>query len=255
MKLTIIGATGAVIALVVTLASSGCTTARTPPAGAGSTTIAAPATATPASPTAVNAKSAPATTASTPATAAPATAAPATAAPPARTQVETFSPWTAAGTLRPGINVVVRSSGTGCTRGSAFDAGNQYAWRCFQASGAFYDPCFAPPARSGVTQVACMDAPWSGARLITLARPLARSSWGTPRPTAAEYPWAMVLANGQRCGLIEGTAPVTDGIGLYFGCPGGAASYPSTASEPWTVNYAANGSKSLTPIAVTTAWA
>ena len=245
MKLTIIAATGGAIALVVTLASAGCTTARTPLAGAGSTTSAAPATATPASPTAVNTTTAPATTASTPTT----------AAPPVRTQAETFSPWTAAGTLRPGVNVVVRSSGTGCTRGSVFDAGNQYAWRCFQASGAFYDPCFAPPARSGVTEVACMDAPWSGARLITLARPLARSSWGTPRPTAAKYPWALVLANGQRCGLIEGTAPVTDGIGLYFGCPGGAASYPSTATEPWTVNYAANGSDSLTPIAVTTAWA
>ena len=100
-----------------------------------------------------------------------------------------------------------------------------------------------------------MDTPWSGARLITLARPLARSSWGTPGPTAAKYPWAMVLANGQRCGLLDGTGQVTDGIGLNFRCAGGAASYPSTATEPWTVNYAATGSSSLTPIAVTTAWA
>ena len=167
---------------------------------------------------------------------------------------------TAAGTLRPSINVVDQSSGTGCTMGSAFDRGNQYAWRCFQASGTFYDPCFAPPARSGVTEVACMDAPWSGAHVINLARPFARSSWGTPR-LAARYPWAMVLANGQRCGLMEGTASVIDGTGLYFGCLGGAASYPSGVTEnpsgvpePWTANYAAAGSDSLTPIAVTTAW-
>lgn len=243
MKPTIIAATGGVVALVVALLSSGCTTARTPPAGAGSPTIATPATTAPAAVPATN-------------TAAPATAStPTTAAAPATTQAETFGPWTAAGTLRPGINVLGRSSGTGCTRGSAFDAGNQYAWRCFLTNGSLYDPCFAPPARSGVTQVACMDTPWSGARLVTLARPLARSSWGTPRPNAAKYPWAMVLANGQRCGLLEGTGRVIDGIGLSFGCPGGAASYPSTATEPWTVNYAATGSSSLTPIAVTTAWA
>lgn len=65
----------------------------------------------------------------------------------------------------------------------------------------------------------------------------------------------MILAGGQRCGLIEGTAPVIDGIGLYFGCPRGAASYPGTATGLWTVNYAASGSHSLTPVAVTTAWA
>jgi len=243
MKPTIIAATGGVVALVVALLSSGCTTARTPPAGAGSPTIATPATTAPATVPATN-------------IAAPATAStPTTAAAPATTQAETFGPWTAAGTLRPGINVLGRSSGTGCTRGSAFDAGNQYAWRCFLTNGSLYDPCFAPPARSGVTQVACMDTPWSGARLVTLARPLARSSWGTPGPNAAKYPWAMVLANGQRCGLLEGTGRVIDGIGLSFGCPGGAASYPSTATEPWTVNYAATGSSSLTPIAVTTAWA
>lgn len=242
MKLTIIAATGGVIAILL---SSGCTTARIPSPGPGPTTITTPATTPPAT--------VPATNIAAPATATPASPAAASTASAPPTQVEIFGPWTAAGTLRPGINVVGRSAGTGCTRGSAFDPGNQYAWRCFQTNETFYDPCFAPPARSGVTEVACMDTPWSGAHLITLARPLARSSWGTP--TAARYPWAAVLANGQRCALIKGTAPVTDGIGLNFGCAGGAASHPSTATEPWTVNYAARGSSSLTPIAVTAAWA
>jgi hypothetical protein len=65
----------------------------------------------------------------------------------------------------------------------------------------------------------------------------------------------MVLADGQQCGLIEGTASVTDGIGLYFGCPDGAASYPSRTAGVWMVSYAADGAHSLTPIGVTTAWA
>jgi hypothetical protein len=138
---------------------------------------------------------------------------------------------------------------------SAFDVGNRYAWRCFLAGGGFYDPCFAPHVRSGVSQVACMDTPWSGAAIISFAKPLARSSWGTVAPADAKYPWAMVLADGRRCGMIEGTGSMTDGVGLNFGCWGGDASYPSTGTEPWTVKYAETGSNSLALVAVPTAWA
>jgi len=170
------------------------------------------------------------------------------------THVSTFDPWTAAGKLVPGIRVTSRLHAASCTMGSSFDIGNRYAWRCFQSSGEFYDPCFAPPNRSDVTQVACVANPWSGkAIILTLARPLARSSWGTPRSSAARYPWAMALSNGQRCAVIGGTAQVVHGIGLYYGCPRGAASDPATGSEPWTVRYAATGSSSLTSVAVPTA--
>jgi hypothetical protein len=172
-----------------------------------------------------------------------------------RTRVDIFDPWTAAGTLSPGISVVRQVPGTGCTMSSAFDQGNQYAWRCSQASGGFYDPCFAPPGRSGVTRLACMDTPWSGATIISLARPLARSSRGPVAPSAAGHPWAMVLANGQQCGLIEGTAPLVDGSILNFGCPAGGAAFPRTGTAPWSVNFAATGSGSLTAVAVPTAWA
>ena len=247
-------AAAGVTALAVMLLASGCTTARTPAAGTGSAAITAPATRAPAAVPATT--SAAAITA--PATGAPA-AVPATtsaaAAPPPATRVETFDPWTAAGTLLPGIKVLSRYSGGRCTMRSSFDAGNQYAWRCFLASGSFYDPCFAPAAQSGVTQVACSDSPWSGAVIITLARPLARSSWGTPRPSAAAYPWAMALANGRECGLIEGTAPMRDGVTFNFGCTDGYASFPNTGTERWTVDYTANTSGPVAPIAVTTAFA
>jgi hypothetical protein len=138
---------------------------------------------------------------------------------------------------------------------SAFDRGDQYAWRCAEPGGGFYDPCFAPAGRSGVTRLACMDTPWSGATVISLARPLARSSWGAAGPSAAGHPWALALANGQHCGLIEGTGPLADGRVLSFGCARGGATFPSTAAEPWRVSYAATGSGSLAPVAVPTAWA
>jgi ketosteroid isomerase-like protein len=65
----------------------------------------------------------------------------------------------------------------------------------------------------------------------------------------------MVLASGQECGLIEGTAPLMDGVTFYFGCTDGYASFPGTRTEPWTVNYAAGSSSPVTPVAVTTAFA
>jgi hypothetical protein len=236
---------------VVTLLASGCTTARAPAAGTGPAAITAKTTMAPAT------APAPAITVPSPPPASipAATSTPAATAPPPATRVETFSPWAAAGTLTPRIKVLSRYPGGRCTMRSSFDEGNQYAWRCFIASGAFYDPCFAPAAQSGVTQVACSDSPWSGAVIVSLAKPLARSSRGTPGPSAAKYPWAMVLANGQECGLIEGTAPLMDGVTFYFGCTDGYASFPGTRTEPWTVNYAAGSSSPVTPVAVTTAFA
>jgi hypothetical protein len=242
-------AAAGVIAVAVALLAAGCAAGRTA-AGTGPTAIATPATSAPGA--------VPAATTAVPATAAPASR-PAAASGPGttatRTRVEIFDPWTAAGTLSPGISVVRQVSGAGCTMSSAFDRGDQYAWRCAAPGGGFYDPCFAPAGRSGVTRLACMETPWSGATVISLARPLARSSRGAAAPSAAGHPWAMVLANGQRCGLIEGTAPLADGSVLSFGCPGGGATFPRTATEPWTVSYAATGSGSLAPVAVPAAWA
>lgn len=170
------------------------------------------------------------------------------------TQVTTFNPWKAAGKLAPGIKVTQRVRAAGCTYASSHDIGNRDAWRCFEASGAFLDPCFAVPNGTHVTQVACLANPWTGqAIILTLARPLAHSSWGTPRASTAKYPWAMVLSNGQRCGVIGGTSEVVDGVGLYYGCPHGFASDPSTGSRSWTVRYQATGSRKLTTVAVATA--
>jgi hypothetical protein len=240
-------AAAGLIAVAVALLAAGCATARPAPAGTGPTAIATPTTLAPAT--------VPATATTAPATAAPASRQAAASGPATSTRVTIFDPWTAAGTLSPGIRVVRQVPGTGCTTGSAFDQGNPDAWRCSEPSGGFYDPCFAPPGQSGVTRLACMDTPWSGATIISLTQPLAHSSRGAIAPSGAGHPWAMALANGQQCGLIEGTAPLIDGSILNFGCTGGGATYPSTGTEPWTVRYAATGSGSLSRIAVPRAWA
>jgi hypothetical protein len=208
------------------------------------------------SPRATSASAGP--TSTLPASAAP--AAPASAAPaapvsvPPGTALQAFEPWTPAGTLSPSVNVVGRISGTDCTMGSAFDVGNMYAWRCFQASGAFYDPCFAPPGQSNITQVACAASPWSGVTIMSLAQPLTRSSWGTPNPAKDRYPWATLLVNGQRCGKIDGTGQIFDDAVFNFSCASGYASFPDTATEPWTVSYAASRSSTAAAVEVATAW-
>jgi hypothetical protein len=238
-----------VIAVAAVLLTAGCAAPRTAAARTGPAATATPTTSAPAT--------APAATDSVPTTLAPASrpaAATVPAATAARTHVEIFDPWTAAGTLSPGISVVRQVSGAGCTMSSAFDQGNRYAWRCAGTGGGFHDPCFAPPGQSGVTRLACMSTPWSGATIIRIPRPLARSSRGAAAPSAA-HPWAMALANGQQCGLIEGTAPLVDGSVLNFGCTGGGATFPRTAAELWTAGYAATGSSSLARLAVPTAWA
>jgi hypothetical protein len=65
----------------------------------------------------------------------------------------------------------------------------------------------------------------------------------------------MALANGQRCGLIESTAPLVDGSSLNFGCTGGGATFSRTRTEPWMVRYAGTGSSTAAPVAVLAAWA
>jgi hypothetical protein len=171
----------------------------------------------------------------------------------AATQVGNFNPWDAAGTVSSSLRLNSPVSGGSCTQSSAFDVGNPNAWRCTESGGGFLDPCFAPPGRTGVTQVACGESPWSAYTVLTLSTPLANSSWGTPADNRS-YPWAMVLANGQQCGLIDGTGAEIDGTSFNFGCTVGYASYPKTVTQPWTAPYAPASSGPTASVGVTTAW-
>jgi hypothetical protein len=235
---------GAIGSLLVALAVGGCSA--TPSHSAGGTTRATRTTSAPgaarSSTTSTGNGGSPATRPSSPAGASPAV-----------TQVGNFNPWNAAGALSSSLHATTPVSGGSCAQSSAFDVGNANAWRCTVPSGGFLDPCFAPPGRTAVAQVACGESPWSAYTVLTLSTPLASSSWGTPADNQS-YPWAMVLANGQHCGLIDGTGAEIDGASFNFGCTVGYASYPKTATQPWTAAYAAASSGPATSVGVTTAW-
>jgi hypothetical protein len=116
-----------------------------------------------------------------------------------------------------------------------------------------YDPCFAPSQGANLTQVACFESPWSGAKLLELTQPLSYSSSGTTNG-GTSLPWFMQLANGDRCGLITGTAGEAGGVTLNYGCQSGDASTPNMTTEPWTVEYLPNDSDVLSTIDAVTAW-
>jgi hypothetical protein len=175
---------------------------------------------------------------------------------PAATGAQAYSPWAETGQLFGDTKVAKTLAGTSCTGPSAFDVDDPYAWRCWVSGGGFYDPCFAPePATTtDVTEVACADNPWSSVTLIKLSQPLAHGSWGTVPTGEVHSPWALQLANGDECGLIEGTSPEADAMTFNFGCSQGNAAYPSQKTEPWTVKYAPRGSRTVTIVSVASAW-
>lgn len=170
------------------------------------------------------------------------------------TVTEVFAPWTPGGALAPGIQVVATLNDGSCSTGSLADGADQNAWRCSSGNG-IYDPCFAPPDESNVTQVACAQSPWSGVDLLTLGQPLPSSSTGTTGNTGSTpVPWFMELANGDKCGQTTGAAFSAGGLSLSYECQSGRASAPSTSTEPWTVQYLANDSHVISEVIVVTAW-
>jgi hypothetical protein len=172
---------------------------------------------------------------------------------PSKTAVEIFAPWTQSGALAPGLRVLGHLVGGTCWISSIADSADPEAWRCMSPPSALYDPCFAPPQGIDLTEVACAESPWSGVYLLRLSHPLARAVT-TAQGARSSEPWFMVLANGQRCGLITGTAGEESGVTLNYACQAGSASGPDTRAEPWTVEYLATRSHVIVQVAVTTGW-
>ncbi len=207
--------------------SAPTTTTTQPPVGTVSTTTTAP------------------TTTST-------AAAPATN--PSSTVIEVFAPWTTGGGLAPGIQVAANLNDGSCSAGSLADGANQNAWRCSSGNGV-YDPCFAPPDATNVTQVACAPSPWSSVDMLTLVQPLPSSSTGISGSTGSTpVPWFMQLANGDTCGRTTETASTAGSPNLSYGCQSGVASTLNTSTEPWTIKYLPSNSDVSSDVAVSTAW-
>jgi hypothetical protein len=176
------------------------------------------------------------------------------ASPSSSTVTEVFAPWTTGGELAPGIQVAANLNDGSCSTASLADGANQNAWRCSSGKGV-YDPCFAPPDETNVTQVACAQSPLSAVEMLTLATPLPSSSTAPSSSTGSTpVPWFMQLANGDTCGRTTAAASSAGSPSPSYGCQSGVASALNTSTEPWTVEYLPNNSDVSSDVVVSTAW-
>lgn len=176
------------------------------------------------------------------------------AAPPAATQVRVFTPFNSSG-LVIGLAVTSKVSGS-CFASSVATPQRPDAWRC-NAGNAIYDPCFQN-LLGDQKELACARDPFSAdVVLLTLTKALPQNEHKAEPNYLKGMPWAIELANGQKCVLFTGaTAPVA-GMRINYGCPdGGQVVGPVDRTLPlWRVFYqTANRSLSLDQVGVVTAW-
>jgi hypothetical protein len=71
-----------------------------------------------------------------------------------------------------------------------------------------------------------------------------------------DLPWALELANGDRCTLLHGTLTVMAGQTVAYGCvEGGMVLGETDRTQPvWTVNYLAEGEVASHLVDVAVAW-
>ena len=191
----------------------------------------------------------------------------------ARTDTRHFLPYGPDG-LNPGLTVSAEASGV-CAHESLATPGRPDAWDCLDSTdSSIYDPCFADPfaAPDDLHELACATAPWATDIVrFRLTEPLPREKEDAPAPgdpaaAAAvqeadaepwELPWALELANGERCMLLTGGTIALAGERLQYGCEGGGSVLGEVdrAQPVWAVDYLADGAVATTLVDVTVAWA
>jgi hypothetical protein len=164
-----------------------------------------------------------------------------------------------------GLNAALTVTDTiagSCTAGSITTPDRPDAFDCLGDDSGIYDPCFenpfAPIDEPG--ELACVLDPFgTDVVLLTVDQPLPREK--EPLPDAGDLqpwdlPWALELANGDRCTLLHGTLYVQAGQTVYYGCEqNGAVLGTVDHGQPvWTVNYLADGEVTSGLVDVTAAW-
>jgi hypothetical protein len=188
------------------------------------------------------------------------TAAP--AAPPARTNARIFLPFTADG-LNATLTVAGNEKGV-CGFGSIATASRDDAWECTSTSNRIYDPCFENPftAADQPGELACFASPFDkNVVMLALDEPLSRQKAspvvapGEANFGAWELPWALELANGDRCLLLSDVDVVMAGESVYYECGDGSILGDLNRGQPqWTVSYLADGDVGTTLTDVAVAW-
>lgn len=109
------------------------------------------------------------------------------------------------------------------------------AWACMAADGVVYDPCFVSRFGSHLEAV-CLQTPWSlqGVQII-VATPLDDSQHEL-LDMSRTLPWAVELANGDKCEAIQ-TSEEYDGLPVHYRCEQGATliGHVQRCTHPWKI--------------------
>lgn len=163
--------------------------------------------------------------------------------------------------LNPALTVTDTLAGT-CAFGSITTPDRPDAFDCLGDGSQVLDPCFenpfAPPDEPG--ELACIADPFATeVVLLAVSDPLPREKEapaGMDEIQPWDLPWALELANGDRCSLLHGTLYVLAGQTVYYGCEqqGAILGEVDRGQPVWTVSYLADGDVSSGLVAVTAAW-
>ena len=195
-----------------------------------------------------------------------------TESPVQRTDVRYLLPFGPDG-LNPGLTEAATVEGV-CGFSSIVALDRPDAWDCMSVDNEIFDPCFESPMLmpDELGLLACVEDPFSTeVTLLTLTEPLVREKEGTDAggdPSIAmgqeaddvlapwDLPWALELANGDRCTLLHGTLTVMAGQTVHYGCvDGGMVLGETDRSQPvWRVNYLAEGDVASSLVDVDVAW-
>ena len=197
-----------------------------------------------------------------------------------RTNVRYFLPFTGDG-LNAGLTVVGNESGV-CDAGSVSDPARPDAWLC--SSTGVVDPCFQSPFSSPDEpgELACVASPFdTDVVLFTPTEPLTRQKEtangeagapadGTGQPGAnlpegdvpvldatdlAELPWAIELANGDRCTFAAGATAVFAGMRLNYHCSQGSVLGDMNVSQQvWMATYLPTDGMATSLVEVAVGW-
>ncbi|HEY9845053.1 MAG TPA: hypothetical protein V6D03_02550 [Candidatus Caenarcaniphilales bacterium] len=167
------------------------------------------------------------------------------------TQIRIFTPFNTGG-LNIGLAVTDRAQGT-CMGGSLAAATRPDAWRC-SAGNRIYDPCFENTLGNR-NVLACAEPPWTAnVVLLRLTAPLPTNNNRADR--SKTLPWALELANGQRCTLLTGATGLIAGMRVNYGYADGSSVVGnSERTQPlWKVFFQSQRSLSLDYTEVVVAW-
>ena len=175
-----------------------------------------------------------------------------------RTDVRYLLPFGPDG-LNGTLTVTANAEGV-CGFASSAALGRSDAWDCIGTDDQIYDPCFENPftAPDKPTELACFASPFTeDVVLLTTTQPLDRQKDAGPtRDAAMALPWAVELANGERCTVIVGNLQVLAGMPVDYACDGGGSIVGTVdRAEPiWAASYLANDAIATTLVEVVTVW-